>query len=285
VDVDGEERPKKRTRRGSRGGKRRKKKPAETDAGEVDAEAPPADGRIEAVAATVESPADEAPEAGPAAAVVPDGDAAAAPARPRARRTPKIHVPVSGVGADGKPGATAVTAVPSGSVPPSEPVAEAADEPAPSTDDAGPAEDGAEPGSAAPRKRTRRGSRGGRGRKKKPAQSTEGGADGSAGTDTGANTGTDAEPHEAPTVAVEADAGAAAENGDLVTEPAAKPAPRPRKRTPRSTASTAQSEGAGVATVAPAVETPSAATEAPVADGYVPMSEWLDDFEQSRGDG
>ncbi len=46
-----------------------------------------------------------------------------------------------------------------------------------------------------------------------------------------------------------------------------------------------QASDAGVATVAPAVETPSAATEAPVADGYVPMSEWLDDFEQSRGDG
>ncbi|HEX2304479.1 MAG TPA: Rne/Rng family ribonuclease [Gaiella sp.] len=129
---------KKRTRRGSRGGKRRKK-PAT-------AGAEPQDG-----AAGVD--VEDAPE--PEAATALEDDQERAPSAPSRRRKPKIHVPADGAA----------------------PQEQAADEPAPelevgeaSAEEPFPVEEAAGgDGAPAPKKRTRRGSRGGRSRKKKPA--------------------------------------------------------------------------------------------------------------------
>jgi ribonuclease G len=125
----------KRTRRGSRGGKRRRK---------------PAAAATEAVAATTDAsePAEpaEPSEAGPAPAE--EGATPSAP-RPR-RRQPRIHVPgdqSEGASGDGEI-AEATADQPDGDSPSDEATAAAGD-------------------GAAPKKRTRRGSRGGRNRKKK----------------------------------------------------------------------------------------------------------------------
>jgi ribonuclease G len=111
-------RPKKRTRRGSRGGRGRKKKPA-------------------AATTNGDAPAAEEPE----------------PAAERDGKGPKIHVPPPDLGREVEP----------------EPVAAEAE----GSGDETPSEDGAAP---KPRKRTRRGSRGGRNRRKKTpaAASAEG---------------------------------------------------------------------------------------------------------------
>ncbi|MCZ7588731.1 MAG: Rne/Rng family ribonuclease [Gaiella sp.] len=122
---------KKRTRRGSRGGRRRKKP-----------------------AATAESEAtDDAIETGEAETAEADREAAAeevVPAKPRARRrTPTIHVPADAPPSDGDAGPPAAE---------TEAVGEEGELEQPAGDDG-----------AAPRRRTRRGSRGGRNRRKKTA--------------------------------------------------------------------------------------------------------------------
>jgi ribonuclease G len=145
--TDGEA-PKKKTRRGSRGGRNRKKKTP---------------GAAEATSETIE------PE--PAAEQV----EAPAPKKPRAPRTPKIHVPTADleVGRDG-----AATPEPE-SAPEETSAADAVAEPAPENGDA----------SAAPaKKKTRRGSRGGRNRKKKPVTA------GAAASENGAEPAAAAEP-------------------------------------------------------------------------------------------
>jgi ribonuclease G len=119
--VEGEAPAKKRTRRGSRGGRGRKKK-----------------------APGAEAAADEEASEEPAAEAEQTAEAPA-PAR-RAPRAPKIHVPDADV--------TVEASEEDGS----ETAPEAGDEAPAPTD-----------GEAAAKKRTRRGSRGGRGRKKKPA--------------------------------------------------------------------------------------------------------------------
>jgi ribonuclease G len=175
----------KRTRRGSRGGRRRRKSPS--------------------AAAPAEPSADEEPEA--VAEPEPDTAADQAPAVPRRRRAPKIHVPGDDVAADA---ATAdgdrveSTEEAAGDAP-----IEAAVEPS---------EDGAAPA----RKRTRRGSRGGRNRRRKTAAPN---GDGAVATAVG-----DAAPGEA----VDA----------------------------------SQAESAAAAS------TPEAGA------GYVPMSEWIEDFDR-----
>jgi ribonuclease G len=129
--------PRKRARRGSRGGKRRRK-PA-TAAAEA----------AEAVAVT-----DGAAPAEPEPAVATSGSTPAAP-RSR-RRQPKIHVPAETAempSGDGSPVELAT-----------EPEAQQAVEPAGEEVSTPEAVDG-----AVPKKRTRRGTRGGRNRKKKPA--------------------------------------------------------------------------------------------------------------------
>jgi ribonuclease G len=291
VEGEGEERPKKRTRRGSRGGKRRKKKPVDVDGavGDEHGDETSPGGTAEAVADDAGSTAGEMSEPPSATVPAPGDEATPAAARPRARRTPKIHVPATG--GDGMAGGKAETQAetetqtqtPDEHVPASEHVVEVTDEP----DFAAGEADSTEDGTGTPRKRTRRGSRGGRGRRKKPAQGSEGAGDGSADTDGSADADGAGEERALAVDAPEGTDGSG--NGDVVGEPAVKAPPRPRKRTPRPAAPVAESTvvtaDADVAPATPAAETPSAAAEAPVVDGYVPMSEWLDDFEQSRGQG
>ncbi|HET9288175.1 MAG TPA: Rne/Rng family ribonuclease [Gaiella sp.] len=195
------EAPKKRSRRGSRGGKRRRKPAgASAEAAAEDAEHDLAEPEA---AAPTDEPEPEAP--------------AAPPARPR-RRKPRIHVPDDGTGVTASATAEATEpAAVDGAVSEPQPEEEALDAGADTEQQAG--GDG-----AVPRKRTRRGSRGGRNRKKKPAAVNGDGA----APETGAD-GPEGEPAEA-VVAV--------------------PAP-----------------------------------EAPEADGdagYVPMSEWIEDFDRRK---
>jgi ribonuclease G len=197
-ESDGGETPKKkRTRRGSRGGRKRRK-PATAEGAAATVE--PADGES---ADDMPAAPDgvSAPDTSIAEPVVPadeasgDGPAPTATARKRTRapRAPKIHLPAADV-----PG-VAETEEPA-----TERAASTGEETAGDGVDGGPA----------PKKRTRRGSRGGHSRRKKPAAATVDGADGGS------------------------------------PAPVADEAPAP--------ATTAVADGGG----------------------YVPMSEWLDDFDR-----
>ncbi len=137
--------PKKKTRRGSRGGRNRKKKPV------TDADAT-------ALESVVEEDGDVAPEE-PAEDVPAEKPAST-------RRAPRIHVPTADIGEPApKPTRSRTKAAAPGSEPAVsadlEVDAEAA-EPDPETLDP-------ETGEPKPKKKTRRGSRGGRNRKRKPA--------------------------------------------------------------------------------------------------------------------
>ena len=141
---------KKRTRRGSRGGRRRKKSSA-------------------AAAAAGESEAEvETPEAEEVAVGEPEPTAEKAPASPRPRRkTPRIHVP------DAHPDEPAQGA--EGAGPADEARADEATSRNGEPAEAAPEPDDGEPEVAVtPRKRTRRGSRGGRNRKRKTPAAAEG---------------------------------------------------------------------------------------------------------------
>ncbi len=132
---DGEA-PKRKTRRGSRGGRSRKKKTPAVAEGEATSDAEPASE---------------------------DGGEPAPPARkPRAPRAPRIHVPTAdldGGQAESKPAEIPVAPKPEEGAP--EPEEETSTEAVAATEDGE---------TAAPvKKKTRRGSRGGRNRKKKPA--------------------------------------------------------------------------------------------------------------------
>jgi ribonuclease G len=202
---------KKRTRRGSRGGKRRKKAPAATAAGDESAEG--------------EAEPDAAPGAGQAAVSEPEPapepavkatTKTKAPAPPRPRRTPRIHVPDAPAGdADGEAPAEEPDAV-SRNGEPAEAVA--------APDDAASDDDAPDAG-APPKKRTRRGSRGGRNRKRKAPAAPEGGEESAVAT---------AEPEPSAPAEVSAQAQAPAE----------------------------------------------VSAQAEREDGYVPMSEWIDELEQ-----
>ncbi len=195
------EAPKKRSRRGSRGGKRRRK-PAGTSA-EAAAEDAEHDVAEPEAAAPSEEPEPEAP--------------AAPPARPR-RRKPRIHVPDDGTGVTASATAEATEpAAVDGAVSEPQPEEEPLDAGADTEQQAG--GDG-----AAPRKRTRRGSRGGRNRKKKPA----------------------------------------AVNGDGAA--------------PETSADGPEGEPAEAVVAVPAPEAPEAEGDA----GYVPMSEWIEDFDRRK---
>jgi ribonuclease G len=133
--ASGGEAPRRKTRRGSRGGRNRKKKPAaETEVTLGEAEAPVA-------------------------------EEAAEPKRARTR-APRIHVPAADLDGAEKPSRPSATA--SGD-------ADAADDAAldPDAEQAVGRDDGGEP-EAPPKKKTRRGSRGGRNRKKKPVAASAG---------------------------------------------------------------------------------------------------------------
>ena len=161
--------PKKRTRRGSRGGRRRRK-PAGTGvtAGGADSDDPTA-------AESVEAPQDDSRDDSSAAGELP----AAPTPRPRRPRTPKIHVPAEdGAAANGD-----VVA----------PVAVVLDETV--------ATDGAVAADEKPKPKTRRGSRGGRNRRKKPAGTGTGAAatDGAEATEVnGRPEPTPASTHDGP---------------------------------------------------------------------------------------
>ncbi len=196
--------PKKRTRRGSRGGRRRRK-PAGAGAATGDTEADGADADVEAdEVADGEAVADDAP--------------ATPKPRPPRQRTPKIHVPTDDLAAANGDASLEM---------PAEAKTEA------------PADESAEPGPTKPK--TRRGSRGGRNRRKKPVGAAAAEANGDA----------DPEVAEGTDVDVAPDAGRSVEP---VVEPTAEPVP-------------------AAVVAGPAVD-------APADGGYVPMSEWLDDLDR-----
>ena len=196
--------PKRKTRRGSRGGRNRKKKPAADDG-------------------TADDATDEANVAETGAEAT-DADEAEAPRRPR------IHVPTAGLGEappEPRSRAKASEVRIAAELETDAPVVEEheADEAQP-TDDGQPVEIDPETGEPKPKRKTRRGSRGGRNRKKKPAD------------------------------------GVAAENG---AEPEPEGAPADVEPEPEP---------------AIAAEAPASGDDAP-GDGYVPMSEWLDEIESA----
>ena len=194
---------KKRSRRGSRGGKRRKK---------------PASSTADADSAEADTETDAEPDVAPTSPPSEDAAPSGAP-KPR-RRKPKIHVP----NADGAPTdeAEAPEALPA-DVTAAEPVADGAER----GGDEQPA-----PTEGVPRKRTRRGSRGGKNRRKRAAANGDGAAA--------------AQPDESGATAPEPEGGRAPETP--VDEPVSVPAATPSE------------PGNG--------------------DGYVPMSEWIEDFDR-----
>jgi ribonuclease G len=254
ADVDGTVPPKKRTRRGSRGGRRRRKPAGARSAAAV---AGADDESEDAGAATepgvTEPGADEVAAAAPAGdepAPTADGEQPAAPGpatTPRRRRTAKIHMPDDGRAVNGAPPAELIHEAIADVVP--DEADTTVDGDADGEDTAATGEtavplDGAAP---APKKRTRRGSRGGRNRKKKPV-----GAEAAAG-----NGSVDA-----------------ADEGAELGEPPVRPE-APAAVTPD------ESPAEGPDEAEPEPETIEAAAEAaPAAEGYVPMSEWLDDFDR-----
>ncbi len=138
-EAAGDGAPKRRSRRGSRGGRRRKKKPAET--------AGAAEGETGEAVPVDEVSEDELDAAGPAADA--DGRQAGPPQRRRQRSSPRIHVPAADLDDRAAEDETAPDAAVTNGVP----------------EEGAPAEDG----QTTARKRTRRGSRGGRNRRRKPA--------------------------------------------------------------------------------------------------------------------
>ena len=230
--AEGEAPPKKKTRRGSRGGKRRRKKPvaegeeaADEAAGEVALEE--GEAAVEDAAHGAEEPTAEEPTAE-------GGEVVRAP-RSRRARAPRIHVPGAPAVAAENGGASAAEAA---SV--VEEAVEGADGVAVSLTPPADAAEAEPETSPAPKKRTRRGTRGGRNRRKPVA---EGNGDGAV---------------EAPEPA-EAEAATPERKPKPASEPRRKPEPRPKPT--------------------PTPEQPlEAVSEAP--EGYVPMSEWLDDFDR-----
>jgi ribonuclease G len=240
--------PKKRTRRGSRGGRRRKKTPAE-----VTADA--------AAAGGVQSDELEPEEAA-------DGEAAE-PVSVEFDAGPRIHVPDAAFGREDvdrpqQPSAQQPSAQQPSAQQPSAELPSAETEAAPE----GEAVEGAavagetsvNGADVAPKKKTRRGSRGGRNRKKKPAASVNG-ADATAADEEPA----DREPE--PVAAVEAGALVeAAPEPEAAAEPEAAPEP---EAVPEPEAAAAERDD------------PGPADPRPDDPGYVPMSQWIDDFERA----
>jgi ribonuclease G len=280
--ADGVTPAKKRTRRGSRGGRRRRK-PA--GAG-VAADAADEDGAAEGD--EEDGSTDVAAVAEPAADADADGDAnGAAPEQPTAqgpkteqskaeqsktpggrRRTTRIHVPAD-------PDAPVIApevlqeaiAEPQGE-PVTAPVADAEgvteDDPAPEADANGAAATDAE--APVVKRKTRRGSRGGKNRRKKPAGAgtglaAEGGAEGDSALAVLVEDDTDTHADER----VEAVEIAVLEPSEEAVAPERVPDPDP------------EPVGETARAAEPASEPPAAESDDP---GYVPMSEWLDDFDR-----
>ena len=213
TETDGEPTtPRKRTRRGSRGGKRRKK-PTVGAEGEAVAER---DDEIDEIVVEAEAAVGEADTA--------DAETeTASPSRPPRRRAPRIHVP------DGRPAEATAS---EGEVEAAAVTEQTQDEPETVGDEsAEESADGASSVDGPPKKRTRRGTRGGRNRKRKPvAQNGDGTAT--------------AEADDVPAAEIEA----AVESAE----------------TPE----------------APADNSPEEALQPAEAEEYVPMSEWIGDFDR-----
>ena len=246
--VDGVTPAKKRTRRGSRGGRRRRK-----PAGAAGATAGAAGGIAEGEGAAETS----ADLVAPAVLEVDEADANGAvgekPKAPARRRAPRIHVPgdpdapppspdvIQEAVAEGAIEATAVDVDLDGDAGPDD---------APSV---GVDADGA----VVVKRKTRRGSRGGKNRRKKPAA-----VDGAA---------VDGEGAAAAVATVELESPAADGHPDDLQEPAPVPVVEPIEQV-------VEPEPVVAETAAPASDE-SAAAESDAPD-YVPMSEWLDDFDR-----
>jgi len=244
--VDGEAAaPKKRSRRGTRGGRGRKRPTPAGDGAEAEAAAPveteaPAGPRIHVPARDLEAPAAKPEAVEPAAESEPqaeaDADTSAAPPKKKTRRGSRggrgrtKKAPAAGGNGAAEPEAAEARIDLSALEEPVEAVAEPNGEPAPEGDAA----------PAPPKKKTRRGSRGGRGRKRPAAASANG------------------EPKtEQP--AVEDD------SPGPEPEPGHEPRPEPEPE-PVVLMSTSEPE-------------PEPAAEPAGGDwGYVPMSQWEDDL-------
>jgi ribonuclease G len=153
--------------------------------------------------------------------------------------------------------------------PADEPVAE---EEAPTTADAA-----EEP---TPKKRTRRGSRGGRGRKKKPLTEIAATQDGDVAVPAPKIHLPEPTLGEEPAAPVETEPVSA--NGDTQSEDGE--APKPRKKTRRGSRGGRNRRKKPVAASANGGEAtdPSAEQAEPASDEYVPMSEWIDEVERPR---
>jgi ribonuclease G len=163
---DGVEKPKKRTRRGTRGGRGRKKAAAPQPDG-----APEAAG-VEAVASAGAGPETEPPSAETAPSEAEASPAGAQPPKKKTRR-----------GTRGGRGRKKPATASAGAAAAATAVDEQEDSEPAATIEAPPGEEAAD-GAAPARKRTRRGTRGGRGRKK-PRAATSGATDGSPAGDAG----------------------------------------------------------------------------------------------------
>jgi ribonuclease G len=186
-----------------------------------------------------------------------EGQAEKPTRKPPAKRT-------AGATADAEPKAEAETV----EAPEEEPEAAAADEE--------PASEEAEAEAPKPKKKTRRGSRGGRGRKKKPATEAQAAPDGDGAVPTPKihvpepTLGEErAEPVETAPVAA---------NGDAQSEDGE--APKPRKRTRRgSRGGRNRRKKPAAASANGGEDLEASVAEEPVSDEYVPMSEWIDEVE------
>ncbi|HEX6679871.1 MAG TPA: ribonuclease E/G, partial [Gaiellaceae bacterium] len=129
-----------------------------------------------------------------------------------------------------------------------------------------------------PKKKTRRGSRGGRGRKKKPTVAAEA----AAAQDGAAQDGAAPAPkiHVPEPTLGEAEPEPISANGD--SEPAAEGQPKPKKKTRRGSRGgrNRKKKTPAASTNGGDQSTTAAEPEAePISDEYVPMSEWIDDVE------
>ncbi len=244
MSADGVTPAKKRTRRGSRGGRRRRKPAAAGAAAEGEADADDLDGGEDDDVIAAESAVPGAVVAAAPVEPAASGSASKKPRAPRQRRTSRIHVP-------GDPAAAPVSpeviqeATAGMAVEVLEPVTETNLEGDPEASPAG-SDDGE--GSPVVKRKTRRGSRGGRSRSTKPAAA-------------------DAEVGSEPDVAAIEDVGV---EGDGVSSASAIEIPE---------------ADSGAADKGPAVVAQVPDAEIPPRDesndaGYVPMSEWLGDFDR-----
>jgi ribonuclease G len=126
-----------------------------------------------------------------------------------------------------------------------------------------------------PKKKTRRGSRGGRGRKKKPATAEAAAAQDGAAQDGAAPTPKIHVPE--PTLGEDvAEPEPVSENG---AEPEAEEQPKPKKKTRRGSRGGRNRRKKPAAASSNGGEAPA---EEPAPDDYVPMSEWIDEVESPR---